>query len=347
MNFVQFTGNRVFTISPLIAEFNRRDRIFEVQAKKLGFYYSTHTGPLDSKYFAFTKQGLMKNDINSDDPNTWQSRNRAALVTQSHMDVIKFAKDMQFKNVCIFENDVLFHKDFNKIFETAAKALDGIEWDILYLGAIYNYNGSIYRTDNFNNDILFQTFKGSMCSHGYILSRNAIDKILEDFDKTVDAGKYFIIDQFLAYATEHLGYKTFGILPKLVEQGYCGTPSLTQGLEQEIPYHFDFRDVYVREELFEENKSSNATKADYEKIIHDSVTDELNAKKPIPEVVEKTEGLKKIESIMYVTDDTYQKRMSTCKNCDEFSDEGRCKMCGCLMLQKNKLKSFGCPLKKF
>lgn len=340
MNFSQFTGNRIFTISPLIADFNRRDRVFQIQARKLNFLYSTHTGPLESKYFKFTKSELMKNDINSDDENTWQSKDRAAIVTQAHLDIIKFAKDMNFENICIFENDVLFHKDFNTIFDTATEALSGTEWDILYLGAIYNYDDSIYVTKKFKNDVLFQTFKGSLCSHGYILNKSAIDKFIADFDQTVEDGKYFIIDQFLGYATEHLNYKTFGILPKLIEQGYCGTPSLTQGLDLEIPIHFDFRDVYVREELFEQNKASNATKEDYEKIIHDSI-------KKIEEAKEKPPSLKKIEDIIYVKDEIYEQRMSICKDCDRFTEEGKCEMCGCNMLQKNKIKNFSCPLEKF
>jgi GR25 family glycosyltransferase involved in LPS biosynthesis len=345
LNFSQFTGNRIFTISPLIAEFNRRDRIFEIQAKKLNFYYTTHTGPLESKYFEFTKHDLMKRDINSDDKNTWVSRSRAALVTQSHLDVIKFAKDLEFDNVCIFENDVLFHKDFNQIFDIATEALDDTEWDILYLGAIYNYQDSFWITNKFENETLFKAVKGAMCSHGYILNKSAITKIIEDFDKCVENGKYFIIDQFLSYATEHLNYKTFGILPKLVEQGYCGTPSLTQGLDLEVPYYFDFRDVYVREELFEQNKSSNATKADYEKIIHDSVN---NISKNIQDNTIKTvEDLKKIEKLLYVDEDIYEKRMSICKTCDKLTEDARCEMCGCRMLQKNKIKTFSCPLKKF
>lgn len=346
MNFSQFTGNRIFTISPLIAEFNRRDRIFQIQAKKLNFYYSVHTGPLESNHFNFIHENLMKNDINSDAPNTWDSKNRAALVTQSHMDVIKFAKDMEFDNVCIFENDVLFHKDFNIIFDTASEALDGTEWDILYLGAIYNYEGSVWNINKFRNETLFQTFKGSMCSHGYILNKSAIHRISNDFEKCIEEGKYFIIDQFLSYATEHLNYKTFGILPKLIEQGYCGTPSLTQGLDLDVPYYFDFKDVYVRESLFEQNKSSNATKADYEKIIHDSINDELKTK-PNPDMIKSIEDLKKLNELLYVDDEIYNKRMSICADCDKFTDEGRCEMCGCKMLQKNKIKNFECPLKKF
>jgi hypothetical protein len=102
LNFSQFTGNRIFTISPLIAEFNRRDRIFEIQAKKLNFYYSIHSGPLESKHFDFIRKDIMKNNINSDEPNTWDSRNRAALVTQSHMDIIKFAKDLEFDKYTYF-----------------------------------------------------------------------------------------------------------------------------------------------------------------------------------------------------------------------------------------------------
>jgi len=344
LNFSQFTGNRIFTISPLIAEFNRRDRIFEIQSKKLNFYYSIHSGPLESKHFDFIRKDIMKNNINSDEPNTWDSRNRAALVTQSHMDIIKFAKDLEFDNVCIFENDVLFHKDFNQIFDTATEALGDTEWDILYLGAIYNYTDSVWVTNVFQNNNLFETDKGAMCSHGYILNKRAINKILDDFEKCVDDGKYFIIDQFLSYATEYLNYKTFGILPKLIEQGYCGTPSLTQGLNLEVPAYFDFRDVYVREALFEQNKSSDATKADYEKIIHDFAEEQNGVKS---NTIETVNDLKKIEQLLYADDEVYEQRMSTCKTCDKFTQEGRCLMCGCKMLQKNKIKNYECPIGKF
>lgn len=50
-----------------------------------------------------------------------------------------------------------------------------------------------------------------------------------------------------------------------------------------------------------------------------------------------------------VSDDVYDKRVATCKACDQFRhSDGRCAACGCwIILAKAKLASEPCPLSKW
>lgn len=341
--------DKVFTISPLLAEMQRRDMVFKKQADYLMFKYTKHTGPLSSEQFTFNHLADMKQDIYSDEPNNWVSRERAALVTQSHLDVIKYAKDSELKNVCIFENDVLFHHKFHETFNLSWWNLPE-DWDILYLGAYYNYEDSAWVTQEGDDrePHLFKVEKGSLCSHAYVLNQSAINRFSDDFSKAVEDGKYFIIDQFLGYATEFLGYKTYGILPKLVEQGYCGTPSLTEGLSKESPEVFDFGEVIVREPHFDDNKSSDATREDYTKIIHKNSSKDKEFQMKVEQAKKSHQKtIEKIKNTMYVTEEEQDRRLEFCNKCPHFTEEGRCAKCGCVMATKTKLTSFSCPIGNF
>ena len=51
--------------------------------------------------------------------------------------------------------------------------------------------------------------------------------------------------------------------------------------------------------------------------------------------------------ILYVQEDTYNKRLETCSVCPHFTDKGLCDRCGCSMVTKAKLSNFNCPVGKF
>ena len=344
MLFTQF--KHIYVISPLLAEMQRRDDIFMKQARFLRFQYKTHTGPIESRFLKFTHEDSMIDSIYTSSPNTWESKGRAALVTQAHLDVIRFHIESGYTDhLCIFENDVLFHKDFHKIFNESWKEIPD-DFEIVYMGGHHSYKGSVW-TDQKTKRTAKMLY-GSLCSHAYILSHKACKKIIDSFDKNLSEGRFLIIDQLLENCTTNENISTYCIFPKLVEQGYCGTPSLTMGLEQEQPEEFDYSDVYVREPHFDSNKASNAVKEDYTNIIHmfsSKAVEEISKQEAKRKLKIRQEVDKKIKSTE-VHPDVYEKRMSICNSCDRFKNE-RCELCGCKMEIKNRHIATKCPDKKF
>lgn len=56
----------------------------------------------------------------------------------THLSLHNRAKDNNYNNFLVFEDDILIHKDFNKEFDKLINSLenDNIRWDILYLGSM-------------------------------------------------------------------------------------------------------------------------------------------------------------------------------------------------------------------
>jgi glycosyl transferase family 25 len=52
----------------------------------------------------------------------------------SHLEVVKIAKERGYKNCLIFEDDVVFTRDYKKYIQTYIDELKEIEWDVFYLG---------------------------------------------------------------------------------------------------------------------------------------------------------------------------------------------------------------------
>lgn len=266
INFNDIFPN-VFSISPLIAEFKNRDVCFDLQAKYLNINYNKHTGCIYKNMknlFTFKYPNILKESIYNNNPNTWISKDQAVYVTEAHLDVIRYAKDSNLKNVFIFENDVLFHKDFKTIFDSNIKHLPE-DWDILYLGAYYNYTNSI-RVKKSKHLLKFT--KGNICSHAYAINGKSLERMISDFEKLIDSNIYYIIDQFLAWCTEFGKYNTYGFEYKLVEQGDMGTPYLSGGNDVK---ELDINSVYVREpNFYNNNKIKDISKEEYIQVLRSS-----------------------------------------------------------------------------
>lgn len=263
INFNDIFPN-VFSVSPLIPEFKNRDVCLDLQLKYLGIKYQKHTGCIFNNMkdnFVFKYSNLLKESIYNENPNTWKSKDQAVYVTEAHMDILKYANGLNLNNVFVFENDVLFHKDFKSIFDSNIKYLPD-DWDILYIGAYYNYINSIRVS---GSKRLLKFTKGNICSHGYAINGKSLNKIISDFDMLISDNKYYIIDQFLAWCTEFGNYNTYGFEHKLIEQGDMGTPYLSgDGVSKKL----NIEDVYVREpNFYNNNKIKNISKSEYIQIL--------------------------------------------------------------------------------
>jgi GR25 family glycosyltransferase involved in LPS biosynthesis len=133
---------------------------------------------------------------------TVYSLNNKELITsisrataESHKKIIKIAKERNFKNVLILEDDALFYNDNDiKGIEIIEKTLDDLNkipnWEIFFLGTNIHDETLHLVSDNI--------IKCNCCvsTHAYILNENSYDKLLS-FDSTKDYAMDIWIDQNL------------------------------------------------------------------------------------------------------------------------------------------------------
>lgn len=114
--------------------------------------------------------------------------------SQSHKNIIQIAKDRNYKNVLVFEDDALFHNNeiAISIIEKSLDELSKIEdWDVFFLGANLHDKELNLQSDHL--------IKCDCCisSHAYILNEKCFDKILANgFDKPFDVMDIFLNNQF-------------------------------------------------------------------------------------------------------------------------------------------------------
>lgn len=128
---------------------------------------------------------------------------------ESHLGIIKTVKENGFKNVLIFEDDVLFlEENINQISKTLDD-LKNIDWQLFYLGATVDPNVGFMKkfTDN-----LFQT-NFAYTTHAYAVNNTVYDKILNEapYHPIIDVfycrnivpmGKSFIMNPMTAIQQE-------------------------------------------------------------------------------------------------------------------------------------------------
>lgn len=114
--------------------------------------------------------------------------------SQSHKNIIKIAKDRNYKNVLVLEDDALFYKNDVAI-SLIEKSLDELskigEWDVFFLGANLHDKELNLQSDHL--------IKCDCCisSHAYILNGKCFDKVLTNgFDKPFDVMDIFLNNQF-------------------------------------------------------------------------------------------------------------------------------------------------------
>lgn len=89
----------------------------------------------------------------------------------SHISLIKYAKEKGLKNILIFEDDVVFSKNFNLFFDTVVNEIPK-DWGMFYLGGhpIKNQVTKFSKNINKSNQIV--------TTHSYAINASAYDIIL-------------------------------------------------------------------------------------------------------------------------------------------------------------------------
>jgi glycosyl transferase family 25 len=93
---------------------------------------------------------------------------------QSHLTIIKEAKDKGYKNFLVFEDDFILHKDFNHILNESISSLPN-DWDMLYLG------GNLLKCTQ-QEDVSSTLIKVNsvLTTHCYMMRNTLYDKVLNE-----------------------------------------------------------------------------------------------------------------------------------------------------------------------
>lgn len=122
----------------------------------------------------------------------------------SHRKIIEDAKKQECKNVLVFEEDAMFHKNFSSIFNNCIDELKNIRWDLFYLGAcIWKQTFNQYHDCKY-----LQTLKKSTCTQGIAYNHTTFDHVLDSLpdnieDMTQWCKKHAAIDQWLMYKIQN------------------------------------------------------------------------------------------------------------------------------------------------
>ena len=95
--------------------------------------------------------------------------------TLSHLYTCMMAKEENFGNHAVFEDDAVFSPHFNAVFAKAFSELPA-EWDILFLGGNYG----LYA--RYSENLL--RIKNSMCFHAMVINKRFYDIFIETLSKT-------------------------------------------------------------------------------------------------------------------------------------------------------------------
>jgi GR25 family glycosyltransferase involved in LPS biosynthesis len=147
---------------------------------------------------------------------------------ESHVSVIKKAKELNYKSILVFEDDVNFiNKDINLINETLNQ-LNTMDWDLFYLGATVTPKTKLIKK---TNNIVKTNF--AYTTHAYAINNTVFDEIINN------APRFRIIDVFYSNTIVQKG-KSFIMNPMVCLQ----KPGYSDIEKKEINYdwmisHFD------------------------------------------------------------------------------------------------------------
>jgi glycosyl transferase family 25 len=127
--------------------------------------------------------------------------------SKSHIGAVQLAKDNNWDNVLILEDDVKFVDNAPYILEQALLELKDLpRWDVLYLGA--NSMDTIKQISGHVGELT-----AAFCNHAYVVNKHFYDTILN-----YNWNQYLITDQFYLDICRDTRYTTYTVLPIIATQ---------------------------------------------------------------------------------------------------------------------------------
>lgn len=181
--------------------------------------------------------------------NTRHLNNHHIGCALSHRSVIQEAKDKKYKNILVFEEDAIFHKNFKELFDKNINELKGSQWDILYLGAcVWNPKPPKKpRTfESVQNCDYLKILTRSTCTQGLAYNHTCYDYILNSLPKGIEemknwCKKHRAIDQWLMFKMQGIGSVKEGKRKfncYVTEPRICSQPFLVGEDKQDNPLDF-------------------------------------------------------------------------------------------------------------
>lgn len=199
---------------------NRKDRTdrretFENQLKSLGLFD-----------WAIRYEAVDKTTVEKEFPNKSDYDRSQTACGSSHKNIIKIAKENNFENVLIFEDDALFLENFNEVIKKSIEQSKELNWDLFYLSCNLFDNPINFISENLIN------ISSCYCTHAYCVNKSAYDKFLS-YDPTTQP-----VDVFLL----HNEFKRIGSYPLCVSV-YASNSDIISGYAS---YDSLFRSSYEK-----------------------------------------------------------------------------------------------------
>jgi GR25 family glycosyltransferase involved in LPS biosynthesis len=129
----------------------------------------------------------------------------------SHYSCIKQAKDLGYKSILIFEDDVTFLNNFNNIIESYLNVVPD-DWDVLYLySGLYRWTNDHYWVDNSQNKLFTSCGVNGCIAYG--LRDKFFDVYLDNQNKS-----FQITDNFCNRLQHQFKYHFYSVVPNLCAQ---------------------------------------------------------------------------------------------------------------------------------
>ena len=184
--------------------------------------------------------------------NTRHLKNHHIGCGLSHRRIIDTAKKKNYKNVLVFEEDAVFHKDFRNLFLRNLKDLDKVDWDILYLGACVWDPRPPKKPRTFPrvpNCKYLEVLTKSTCTQALIYNSSCYDYILESIPDNINemqtwCKKHAAIDQWLMYFMQGAGSVRNGNRKfncSITSPRLCSQPFLIGDRKQDNPAVFNIK----------------------------------------------------------------------------------------------------------
>ena len=206
--------------------------------KWIGDIYCINLNTREDK-FKHMNELCMKENIKIKFYQVEKNKNPARGCLESHLEIIKEAKDRNLPNILLLEDDVNF---LNPLHNIDIKEIPE-KWDMLYLGGNHYEIGSSY-----NESKKWYQIK-SWSTYGYMVNSTMYDKLIEELTNTNKEIDRFYLENI------HPNYNVYMINPKVIVPEIKFSYSDIE--DKEVNYDFLVKDNQIYLEKIEQNIESN------------------------------------------------------------------------------------------
>lgn len=154
-------------------------------------------------------------------------------VTLSHLTAISLAKYQKFKNLLIFEDDVMFSENFTEDLFSCLQDLENFDWNMFFLGC-----NPVEPFDKVTNNI--SKCGGIYMTHAYVVNHTFYDELLK-----FNFSNFWVFDQYIFGLTRGKNNNIFMSNKNLVKQkpGFSGAEN--QYVDYNIAVDHNYKKNFV------------------------------------------------------------------------------------------------------